>query len=173
MPRFMRFTSILFFLVLSFAATSHAYQQIEFIREIGDAGKKTNQCLMNGPRAIALAGEKVYIADTDAHRVLVLDLNGKTLFTWGTKGDKPGQFRAPAGIAIDEQGRVYVADTENHRIQVFDADGKLVRSFGTKGSGLREFNRPSGITAQRGLLYVADTGNSRVQILTYAGIFMS
>jgi DNA-binding beta-propeller fold protein YncE len=172
MLRFARLISFLFLFAL-FAATSFAYQQIEFIREIGDAGKKTNQCLMNGPRAIALAGEKVYIADTDAHRVLVLDLNGKTLFTWGTKGDKPGQFRAPAGIAIDEKGRVYVADTENHRIQVFDADGKLVRSFGTKGSGLREFNRPSGVTAQRGLLYVADTGNSRVQILTYAGIFMS
>jgi sugar lactone lactonase YvrE len=173
MLRFLRFTSILFLFSLFFTPTSFAYQQIEFVREIGEAGGKSNQRLLNAPRAIALAGEKAYIADTDAHRVLVLDMNGKTLLTWGSKGDKPGQFKAPAGIALDEQGRAYVADTGNHRIQVFDAGGKLIHSFGAKGSGLREFNSPSGLFAQRGLLYVADTGNSRVQILTYGGIFIS
>jgi DNA-binding beta-propeller fold protein YncE len=172
MPRFTRITSILFFLALFFAAPSFAYQQIEFIRETGEAGKKSDQRQLHAPRAIALAKEKVYIADTDAHRVLVLDRDGKLLLAWGAKGDKPGQFREPAGIALDEQGRVYVADTGNHRIQVFDANGKPVRSFGVKGSGLREFNGPSGIAAQRGFLYVADTGNSRVQVLTYDGIFM-
>ena len=124
MPRFMRSASILSFLALFFiAATSHAYQQIEFIRELGEPGKKSDQRLLHEPRAVALSGEKVYIADTDAHRVLVLDLNGKIVRTWGAKGDKPGQFRSPAGIALDEKGSVYVADTGNHRIQVFDAEG--------------------------------------------------
>jgi DNA-binding beta-propeller fold protein YncE len=159
---------VLFFI----AAISHAYPQIELIREIG-AEKKSDQRLLHEPRGIALSGEKIYIADTDAHRVLVLDLNGKIVRTWGAKGDKPGQFRSPAGIAVDEKGGIYVADTGNHRIQVLDADGKLVRSFGIKGSDPRQFNSPSGIAVQRGLLYVADTGNSRVQVLTYEGIFMS
>jgi DNA-binding beta-propeller fold protein YncE len=173
MPRSMRFVPLLSFLAFFFiAAPSHAFQQIEFIREIGEAGKKADQRELHEPRAIALSGEKVYIADTDAHRVLVLDLSGKTVRTWGAKGDKPGQFRSPAGIALDEKGNVYVADTGNHRIQVFDAEGKLVRSFGTKGSDPRQFNGPSGVAAQRGLLYVADAGNGRVQVLTYEGIFM-
>jgi DNA-binding beta-propeller fold protein YncE len=172
MPRSLRFTSILFFFALFFAAVSYAYQQIDFIREIGEAGKKAKQRLMNEPRALAVAGEKIYIADTDAHRIIVLDPEGKLLLTWGVKGDKPGQFKSPAGIALDEQGRVYVADTGNHRIQVFDANGKLIRGFGDKGSGLREFNKPSGLAAHRGFLYVADRGNSRVQVMTYGGIFI-
>jgi sugar lactone lactonase YvrE/transglutaminase-like putative cysteine protease len=172
MPRSMRFASVLFFFSLFFAAQSHAYQEVDFIREIGEAGKKADQRPLHEPRSIAYAGDRVYIADTDANRVVVLDLSGKAVQAWGAKGDKPGQFRAPAGIALDEQRRVYVADTGNHRVQVFDAGGNLLRSFGEKGSGLREFNSPAGIAAQRGLLYVADTGNSRVQVLTYDGIFM-
>jgi DNA-binding beta-propeller fold protein YncE len=172
MPRSMRFTSLSFLALFFIAATAYAYQQIEFIREIGEPGKKSDQRQLHEPRAIAFAGEKVYIADTDAHRVLVLDLSGKVVRAWGAKGDKPGQFRSPAGIALDEKGGVYVADTGNHRIQVFDADGKPVRSFGVKGSDPRQFSGPSGVAAQRGLLYVADAGNNRVQVLTYEGIFM-
>jgi tripartite motif-containing protein 71 len=153
------------------ASTASAYQQIEFVREIGDSGKKAKERQLSSPRAMAISEEKIYIADTDAHRVAVLDMSGKMVLAWGVKGDKFGQFKSPAGIAVDEQGKVYVSDTGNGRIQVFDAKGKWVRSIGGKGSGPREFSSPSGIVVRRGLLYVADTGNSRVQVLTYDGIF--
>ncbi len=161
-----------FLFILLFSSLSSAYQQIEFIREIGSVDKKTKQRQLNSPRAVALAQGKIYIADTDAHRVVVLDPDGKTVLSWGTKGDKPGQFKSPAGISVDEQGRVYVSDTGNHRIQVFDAGGKVIRSFGVKGSGPKEFNTPSGLYAQRGFVYVADTGNSRVQVFSSDGIFI-
>jgi hypothetical protein len=39
---------------------------------------------------------------------VVLDQYGNTVLTWGSKGIKPSQFRSPAGIAIDGQGRVYI-----------------------------------------------------------------
>ena len=159
-------------LLLFTTSISYAYQQIEFIREIGSTEKKTKQRQFNAPRAIALAGEKMYIADTEAHRVIVLDRDGKTVLTFGTKGDKPGQLRTPAGIAVDEQGMIYVADTGNHRIQFFDAEGRQTGGFGAKGSGPREFDSPAGIYAQHGLLYVADTGNSRVQVFSNDGIFL-
>ncbi|HXY53286.1 MAG TPA: 6-bladed beta-propeller [Nitrospirota bacterium] len=171
MIRHIRLSCFVLALLTILASTAFAYQQIEFIREIGGSEKKTKERLLSSPRALALSGEKIYIADTDAHRVAVLDMSGKMVFSWGEKGDKSGQFKSPAGIAVDEQGRVYVADTGNGRIQVFDAAGKWLRSIGGKGSGPREFSNPSGITVRRGLLYVADAGNSRVQVLTYDGIF--
>ncbi|MGN2393338.1 NHL repeat-containing protein, partial [Pelomicrobium sp. G1] len=38
---------------------------------------------------------------------------------WGEKGDGPGQFDDPTGVAV--AGReVFVADSRNGRIQVFD-----------------------------------------------------
>lgn len=163
----------LFPLLFFFASSAFSYQQIEFIREIGEYGKPAAQRLVNGPRALALFGDKMFIADTEAHRVLVLDRDGKTVLKWGTKGDKLGQFKLPLGIAVDEQGRVYVSDTGNGRIQVFDGEGKFIRSIGSKGSGLKQFSSPAGMAVARGLVYVADTGNSRVQILTTEGIFVS
>lgn len=159
-------------LILLLSTNSYAYQQIEFIGEIGTTEKKTKQRQFNAPRAIALAGEKIYIADTEAHRVIVLDGEGKTILAWGTKGDKPGQLRSPAGIAVDEEGMVYVADTGNHRIRIFDPEGRPAGGFGAKGGGPREFDSPAGICVHRSLLYVADTGNSRVQVLSRDGIFI-
>ncbi|MDH7499920.1 MAG: 6-bladed beta-propeller, partial [candidate division NC10 bacterium] len=160
-------------LVFCFVSPAFGYQQIEFVREIGEAGKKPAQRMLNGPLALALANDRVYIADTDAHRVVVMDLKGKTLLTWGKKGDQPGQFKYPAGIAVDERGRVYVADSGNGRIQVFDGDGKFLLAFGSKGSGPKKFSNPGGIAAARGLVYVADAGNGRVQVLTVDGIFLT
>src|SRR5574337_592956 len=163
------FVGTIFLLLLT--ARAFAYQQIEFVREI-EPGKQTKQHELNAPRALAAYGERLYVADTDGHRVVVLDQNWKTVLAWGMKGNKPGQFRSPAGIAIDERGRVYVVDTGNHRIQVFDGEGKWLRSFGVKGDGPHEFGSPSGIAVNRELLYVADTGNGRVQVLTVDGIFI-
>ncbi len=163
----------LFSILFILASSAFSYQQFEFIRETGGDGKRAGQRLVNGPRALALFGDKMFIADTEAHRVLVLDRDGNTVLTWGTKGDKLGQFKYPLGIAVDEQGRVCVSDTGNNRIQVFDAAGKFLRIFGSKGSGLKQFSSPSGLAASRGLLYIADAGNSRVQILTADGIFVS
>ncbi len=38
----------------------------------------------------------------------------------GPQGDKPGQFYAPHGLALDSHGDLYVVDGFNHRIQKFD-----------------------------------------------------
>src|SRR5208283_4218614 len=169
---FKRIGFIALFFLLGVPPT-YGYQQIEFVREISTPGNQTErQRQMNAPRAMAQAGERLYLADTDAHRIIVLDQSGKTVFAWGLRGNKLGQFRRPSGIALDEQGRVYVSDTGNNRIQVFNGEGKLLRSFGTKGDAPREFNAPTGIAVMKGLLYVADTGNSRVQIMTEEGIFL-
>jgi sugar lactone lactonase YvrE len=163
-------------IALVFILSSHssfAYQQIEFIREIGQTGKKARDRQFHEPHAVALTAGRIYVADTDEHRILALNLDGKVLHAWGAKGDKVGEFRSPAGITVDEKGRIYVADTGNHRIQVMDEEGKSLRAFGLKGSSHREFSSPSGIFALRGLLYIADTGNSRVQVVTYDGVFVT
>ncbi|MCK9419946.1 MAG: SMP-30/gluconolactonase/LRE family protein [Nitrospirae bacterium] len=155
---------------LLFAGQVSAFQPMEFVREIGEAGKQAKQSQFHAPRALAAHGDRLYVADTEAHRIVVLDQSGKTVLSWGLKGSKPGQFKYPAGIAIDEQGLVYVADTGNNRIQVFDDGGKWVRGFGARGDGLREFSGPTGITVSAGFVTIADTGNSRVQVLTTGGI---
>ncbi len=160
---------LVFFLFLPHA---EAYQQFEFLQEFGDTTKKPSQRDLSEPRAVALSGDHIFVADTANHRIVVYDREGKIERTWGTRGGENGQFRSPAGIAVDGSNLVYVADTGNGRVQVFDSQGKFVQSFGSRGSGPKEFSSPTGIAAGRGLLYVADTGNSRVQVLSSDGIYM-
>ena len=62
-------------------------------------------------------------------RVAKIDKNGNWVTSWGTRGDKPGEFNTPHSIAADAQGNVYVADRFNRRIQVFDGDGKFLRAM--------------------------------------------
>ncbi len=165
-------TFFVFLLLLGSSLPLFAFQQIEFINELGAYKKTDKQHMLNGPRALALAGDRIFIADTEAHRVVVLDQSGKTVLSWGSKGDAQGQFKYPSGIAVDEQGKVYVVDGGNGRIQIFDQTGKFVRMFGGKGSGPKQFSDPSGIVVAKGLVYVADTGNARVQVFSADGIFL-
>ena len=58
-------------------------------------------------------------SETGPHRVLILDLDGRVLATFGTSGKKSGQFNIPHSIHVDEQGNVYVAEVGNKRIQKF------------------------------------------------------
>lgn len=87
---------------------------------------------------------------------------------WGEKGDMPGQFNDPTGIAVTDT-EVFVADARNNRIQVFDHVGQFKRSFGRPGEGLGELGRPMNLTIRGNRLYVPEYMNDRVQIFTLSG----
>ncbi|MCP4541283.1 MAG: hypothetical protein GY832_29475 [Chloroflexi bacterium] len=57
--------------------------------------------------------------------------DGKFVSRFGSKGNDPGQFRAPRAIAVDGQGRVYVGDSKG--VQVFDADGRYIDVIAVDG----------------------------------------
>jgi NHL repeat len=89
-------------------------------------------------------------------RVAKFDKNGKFLTAWGTRGNGPGQFAGPHGIATDRNRRVYVADRTNHRIQIFDENGKFLDQW----PGFRQANDIL-ISADQHV-WVADGTNSKV-----------
>jgi peptidylamidoglycolate lyase len=85
----------------------------------------------NLPTDIAVANDgSFYVSDGYGNsRVVKFSKEGKHLFEWGKKGDKPGEFHTPHGIDLDLQGNVYVADRDNNRIQEFDANGKFLKEW--------------------------------------------
>lgn len=105
---------------------------------------------------VAPTGE-FYVTDGYGNsRVAKFSADGKFLFDWGKRGDGPGEFNLPHGIAIDAQGRLYVADRSNRRIQVFDAQGQFLHQWPTEGKG-----RPWGLEiADDGYLYVINGGDT-------------
>ena len=83
----------------------------------------------------------------------------------GRKGDVPGTFAQPKGIAIDPEGHLYVVDAHFEAVQVFDPEGTLLLTFGREGRGPGEFWLPGGIHIDgSGRIWIADSYNRRVQV---------
>lgn len=91
----------------------------------------TDSTHFNLPTDIAVADDgSFYVSDGYGNsRVLKFSPNGKYLFTWGSMGNKPGQFNLPHAIDLDVKGNVYVADRENSRIQEFDSNGEFINQW--------------------------------------------
>ena len=53
------------------------------------------------------------------NRILMLDLDGKLLGSFGTLGSDLGQFDVPHSIALDSKGNLYVAEVNNCRVTKF------------------------------------------------------
>ena len=86
---------------------------------------------LRGASAVAIdAAGLRYVADTEHHRIVVLDPSGAMVRTWGRFGREPGAFQYPRGLALDRAGTLYVADWGNHRIQRFARDGRRLGQFG-------------------------------------------
>ncbi len=103
----------------------------QFLTYVGTRGNGRLQ--FNYPCGLTFnaTNDKVYVADTNNHRVQVLNSDLNLFSSFGEKeGSGEGQFNHPQDVACDSTGKVYVADRNNNRIQVFTADGKFLRMFG-------------------------------------------
>jgi DNA-binding beta-propeller fold protein YncE len=92
----------------------------------GDGGPARHARLA-GPKGLALAGRRLYVADTENHVIRCVDLDGgliTTVLGTGARGDGPEtnplqcKLARPHGLFADTSGNVYVADSEAHRIRV-------------------------------------------------------
>lgn len=125
------------------------------------------------PRYIAFnSQEAMFVTDWGNHCIRVF-WKWQLKFSFGKKGNRPGEFHNPIAVAVGQDGQVYVSDFKNHRIQVFDRHGNHIFCFGKKGSENGQFINPSGLTFNnKGLLFIADRGNHRVQAFAPDGTFL-
>jgi DNA-binding beta-propeller fold protein YncE len=79
--------------------------------------------------------DRLYVADTGNHRILMMDRDFRLLRVYGD-ADGPGRLNAPKGVYVDEEGVVYVADTNHKRIAVFAPDGAFLREIAEPKSTL-------------------------------------
>ncbi len=118
-----------------------------------------------GPREI-VADPKgfVFVADTGRHRIVKFDPKGLQVRAFGIKGDKPGQFNEPIGLALDQAGNLYVADRLNFRIQVFNSEGQYLREWHVDGWAQEQVDMEPHLAmdSAKGLLYVTDGRGKKV-----------
>jgi DNA-binding beta-propeller fold protein YncE len=123
--------------------------------------------------AYSKVANEIWVVETNAHRISILNKNGELIRRIGSRGDGEAQFNFPTSICIDKNGEAYVVDAMNFRVQIFDKDGKFVSMFGEAGDGTGSFARPKGIaTDTYGNIYVADALFHAVQIFDKSGNFL-
>lgn len=72
---------------------------------------------------IVYCNGQMYIVDEGQSKVTIANLDGTFVTRWGqTYGQRAYDFKNPAGIDCDAQGRVYIADSANDRIQVYNTN---------------------------------------------------
>lgn len=117
--------------------------------------------------------DRLFIADSTHHRVVVTNLKGEkqAIIGTGTPGNKDGkfadvQFDDPQGLALDGD-TLYIADRKNHTIRTADLKAgtvKTVAGTGQQARDTRHFDKDSpadplktGLNSPWDLLKVGDT----------------
>jgi len=127
---------------------------------------------------------KLYISDTEANVIRVMDIAGGTIEAFAGTGEKgdggddgpalAAKLSAPRDLEIGPDGDLYFADTDNGKVRAIDLEAGIIRTVvGTGENGVEErdglpatetkLRRPFGIAFDpEGDLYVMDTLNSRI-----------
>ncbi len=135
----------------------------KWLRQWGGHGYGPGQFLR--PRALAIDDQdRIYVADSAAHRIQVFDTAGRLLTAWGERGSGPGELNFPYDVAIGPDGSVYVCEYSNHRVQKFRPDGTPLGVWGEAGRGPGQLYNPWALAVDaRGAVSVVDSNNHRVQ----------
>jgi DNA-binding beta-propeller fold protein YncE len=116
---------------------------------------------------------RIYIADTQKHKVRVYDDRSHELLQTigGIRGTGEGEMNFPTHMTVNKNnGDLLVTDTMNARVQIFDYKGRFKLAFGQFGDGPGMFSRPKGIAVDsEDHIYVADAGFNNIQIFDYEG----
>ena len=155
--------------------------------EAGAADGAFDKATFYRPQGLALAGDNLYVADTQNHLIRRVDLKARTVETIAGTGQqslerfKTGPARTVALSSpwdLQLAGRVlYIAMAGPHQIWQLDLDKNEVSTFAGSGREARldgplekaGFAQPSGIATDGKTLYVADSESNIIRAIDFAG----
>ena len=149
-------------------------------------GGEISKVDLNGPRAIDIVGNTMWLALREGNAVYRLELDkgtihhvagtGKKGFTGNGGFAKKATLSGPKGIAVGPKGNIYLADTESHSVRMIDlktgniiliaGDGK--RGDGPEGGNPKKcrMDRLHGVFVDKdGAIYIGDTNTHRIRVI--------
>ena len=141
------------------------------LKSVGGRGKLPGQ--FDYPSGNRVIDNKLFVCDSQNHRIQVFDLDLNPQRVIGSKGTRRGYFEFPTHVDCDSGGIVYIVDAWNHRIQAMTMDGKFLRTFGKKGSAPGELHGPHCIAVRGQLLYLTECVNNRVSVFHTSDKFIT
>jgi len=147
----------------------------KFLRYLASPNLRSER-MFQGPTGVAIdrqAGH-VYVLDSPAHELVMLDLQGNVLKRVGSFRDKKSgvRFDYPTEVAIGNQA-LAVLDLGGSRLQVLDLDCKRRAGFHLRAAGFLPPVPEMGLALDSaGNIYVSNAGSSEVRIYRQDGQFI-
>ena len=120
-------------------------------------GERTAGRIMK-PYGVAIHDGKIFVCDTVAGAVFVLDLVERGIESLGEKA--PGGLKKPVNIAVDADGTRYVADRALKRVLVYDDQNRYLKAIGSP-----EVWAPTDVLIAGDELYVSDLDNGQIAVV--------
>ena len=97
---------------------------------------------------------EMIVSERESHRIVVLDIKGDIIRTFGSEGYSPEEMMYPESIAVDGMDNIYVSSST--KLQKFTRSGELMKWIG--------MGKPRGVTLYNNEVYVCDTCNNQIQV---------
>jgi DNA-binding beta-propeller fold protein YncE len=173
--------------------TAHSIQLLagQLFKE-GTADGAGPTALFTSPSGLALAGNDLYVSDTNNSTIRKIALPGGLVSTAagaaniaGTDDGKgaAAHFNLPTQIAADPNGsRIFLTDTNNSTIRMILVPDMIVKTIAGQAQAegkvdgppaKSSFNRPRGIATDGKFLYISDTGNDIIRKLDLSSMTVS
>ena len=146
----------------------------QFISQFGRKGRGKGQ--FNCPCGLLFTkSNQLFVCDFRNHRVQVFEKDGKFLHAFGRHGTKPGEFKEPHSIAINNSGnKIFITDHSNCRIQIFTPHGNFLAVIENNPSLNQRLQYPRGIfCTANGHLLVSCTYTHCILELKEDGSYLS
>jgi DNA-binding beta-propeller fold protein YncE len=124
------------------------------------------------PTGLAIDDDRglLYVVDTQDHRIVAYDMDGRRVRKIGRRGHGDGEFNYPVAVAVGPEGRIYVTDSMNFRVQVLDRSGRFLGSFGRAGTNPGDLDKAKGIAVDRdGHVYLVEALHDVIHVYDGAG----
>ena len=157
---------------------NHRLQKLTFegdcVKSVGSSETGNGPLQFNTPRGITVhpTTGQIFIADSNNHRVQVLNKDLTYSHSFGKYGSSSEQFQYPYDVTFDNEGYLYVAAFGNHCIKKFTSTGQYISTFSSKGSNPGQIKEPTSIIIDNSLLYVSEWGNDHISIFDTNGCFI-
>ena len=134
--------------------------------------RSTPSVILDQPSDVVVnSSGTIYAVDGVNNRVLAYDINGYFLFSFGKGGSGDGEFNAPVGIGISNNGSIYVADRGNRRVQFFNSKGDFKGKVDLSKKSVVPID--VAVDSAKGLLYITDNNRHRVVVYRVTGEFVT
>lgn len=126
------------------------------------------------PLGIALEGERLYVAESDAGRISVFGLSGEEIGTITVPVAKGANAAYPADIAVVNPESLAVVDTAAQRVVLLAADPEATAEPTIVGVADKKTApvQPTAVAAADGEVYVADGATHNIKVYDADGIFV-